>query len=256
MRAAISTVGSDPQALLSRVLASPPMARRRPGRRGVHAPSRTRCPPPGDRVRYRSPRSTSASRPRRRGRWPQRGCEVHVLPGHQHGGRRSWPPARTGCSSPTAPATRPPPTTRSRPMRGVLAAAVPLFGICFGNQILGRALGLGTYKLRFGHRGINQPVQDLRHRPGRDHRHNHGFAVALPRDGGAGAGRRCGARRSSTGRSAAPRSATSASTTAWSRAAAAGRARVLRAVPPGGRGRPARRGLPVRRVLRPDGAGR
>ena len=37
---------------------------------------------------------------------------------------------------------------------------MPLFGICFGNQILGRALGLGTYKLRFGHRGLNQPVLD------------------------------------------------------------------------------------------------
>ena len=46
----------------------------------------------------------------------------------------------------------------------------PFFGICFGNQLLGRALGLGTYKLPFGHRGINQPVLDKRHRPRRDHR--------------------------------------------------------------------------------------
>ncbi len=42
----------------------------------------------------------------------------------------------------------------------VLQAGIPFFGICFGNQILGRALGFGTYKLKFGHRGINQPVQD------------------------------------------------------------------------------------------------
>ena len=44
--------------------------------------------------------------------------------------------------------------------REVLDAGVPLFGICFGSQILGRALGFGTYKLGYGHRGINQPVLD------------------------------------------------------------------------------------------------
>ncbi|GGL86228.1 carbamoyl-phosphate synthase small chain [Nakamurella endophytica] len=62
----------------------------------------------------------------------------------------------------------------------VLARRIPLFGICFGNQILGRALGLGTYKLKFGHRGINQPVLD--HRTGRVlvSAHNHGFAVDAP----------------------------------------------------------------------------
>ena len=43
-------------------------------------------------------------------------------------------------------------------LREVLAARIPFFGICFGNQILGRALGFGTYKLRYGHRGINQPA--------------------------------------------------------------------------------------------------
>ena len=47
-------------------------------------------------------------------------------------------------------------------MRDVLAARRPVFGICLGSQVLGRALGLDTYKLRFGHRGMNQPVQDQR----------------------------------------------------------------------------------------------
>jgi carbamoyl-phosphate synthase small subunit len=57
---------------------------------------------------------------------------------------------------------------------------VPVFGICLGSQVLGRALGLGTYKLRFGHRGVNQPVKDLA--TGRVHitSHNHGFAVEMP----------------------------------------------------------------------------
>ena len=65
-------------------------------------------------------------------------------------------------------------------MRGVLDAGVPLFGICFGSQILSRAIGLDTYKLRYGHRGVNQPVMDLA--TGRVYitSHNHGFAAALP----------------------------------------------------------------------------
>ncbi|WP_420123528.1 glutamine-hydrolyzing carbamoyl-phosphate synthase small subunit [Nakamurella sp.] len=64
--------------------------------------------------------------------------------------------------------------------KDVLAARIPLFGICFGNQVLGRALGFGTYKLKFGHRGINQPVRD--HATGRVlvSSHNHGFAVDAP----------------------------------------------------------------------------
>jgi carbamoyl-phosphate synthase small subunit len=61
--------------------------------------------------------------------------------------------------------------------REVLARRVPLFGICFGNQILGRALGRGTYKMRYGHRGINVPV--VEHATGRVAitSQNHGFAV-------------------------------------------------------------------------------
>jgi carbamoyl-phosphate synthase small subunit len=61
--------------------------------------------------------------------------------------------------------------------REVLGAGIPLFGICFGNQILGRALGLSTYKMVFGHRGINVPVMD--HATGRVAvtAQNHGFAL-------------------------------------------------------------------------------
>ncbi len=65
-------------------------------------------------------------------------------------------------------------------MREVLDRRLPLFGICFGNQLLGRALGFDTYKLRFGHRGINQPVQDLRTGKVDITSHNHGFAVDVP----------------------------------------------------------------------------
>jgi carbamoyl-phosphate synthase small subunit len=61
--------------------------------------------------------------------------------------------------------------------REVLGAGIPLFGICFGNQILGRALGLSTYKMVFGHRGINVPVIDHATRRVAVTAQNHGFAL-------------------------------------------------------------------------------
>jgi carbamoyl-phosphate synthase small subunit len=67
-------------------------------------------------------------------------------------------------------------------IKAVLAKKTPLFGICFGNQILGRALGFGTYKLKYGHRGINQPVQDRTTGKVEITAHNHGFAVDAPLD--------------------------------------------------------------------------
>jgi len=69
--------------------------------------------------------------------------------------------------------------------REVLRRGIPLFGICFGNQILGRALGFGTYKLKYGHRGINQPVVDRATGKVEITAHNHGFAVAAPTEGAA-----------------------------------------------------------------------
>ncbi|MBH0054143.1 glutamine-hydrolyzing carbamoyl-phosphate synthase small subunit [Salinibacterium sp. SWN139] len=62
----------------------------------------------------------------------------------------------------------------------VLTKGLPFFGICFGNQLLGRALGYGTYKLPFGHRGINQPVIDVQTQRTEITAHNHGFAVDAP----------------------------------------------------------------------------
>jgi carbamoyl-phosphate synthase small subunit len=65
-------------------------------------------------------------------------------------------------------------------LQGILRADLPFFGICFGNQLLGRALGFGTYKLPFGHRGINQPVVDVVTGRTEITSHNHGFAVDAP----------------------------------------------------------------------------
>ncbi|MCK6080735.1 glutamine-hydrolyzing carbamoyl-phosphate synthase small subunit [Microbacterium sp. EYE_5] len=68
-------------------------------------------------------------------------------------------------------------------LREVLDARLPFFGICFGNQLFGRALGFGTYKLPFGHRGINQPVLDKTTGRVEITAHNHGFAVDAPIEG-------------------------------------------------------------------------
>lgn len=67
-------------------------------------------------------------------------------------------------------------------VREILIEEIPIFGICFGHQILGRALGFDTYKLQFGHRGINQPVLDRTSGKVEITAHNHGFALAAPTD--------------------------------------------------------------------------
>lgn len=63
-------------------------------------------------------------------------------------------------------------------VRGLLVVGKPIFGVCLGNQILARAAGGGTYKLPYGHRGVNQPVQDML--TGRCYitSQNHGYAVS------------------------------------------------------------------------------
>ncbi|SNR51389.1 carbamoyl-phosphate synthase small subunit [Haloechinothrix alba] len=106
----------------------------------------------------------------------QRGIEVHVLPAtasldevlavEPHGVFLS--------NGPGDPATT---THVTELTRNVLQRQVPLFGICFGNQILGRALGLGTYKMRYGHRGMNIPVMDTATRRIAITAQNHGFAL-------------------------------------------------------------------------------
>jgi len=111
-----------------------------------------------------------------------RGIEVHVLPAASSVDEilALNPDGVFFSNGPGDPATA---DAAVATMQAMLDRKMPVFGICFGNQILGRALGLGTYKLRYGHRGINQPVQDLRTRKVEITAHNHGFAVDAPRTG-------------------------------------------------------------------------
>lgn len=112
----------------------------------------------------------------------ERGIEVHVVPASTTAEQilALQPDGVFFSNGPGDPATA---DAAVATMQAMLAARMPVFGICFGNQVLGRALGLGTYKLRYGHRGINQPVQDLRTGKVEITAHNHGFAVDAPRDG-------------------------------------------------------------------------
>jgi carbamoyl-phosphate synthase small subunit len=188
MRAAIAPGDADRTELLERVLASRPMTGADLAREVTTAEPYVVAPPAGTPVRYRvaavdlgikaaTPRSMAAL-----------GCEVTVLPAASTAGQilAGGPDGVFFSNGPGDPAAI---GYAAEAMGGVLGAGVPVFGICMGSQILGRALGLDTYKLRFGHRGINQPVQDLRTGRIQITSHNHGFAVAMPETrvaGGAG----------------------------------------------------------------------
>ena len=179
MRAGISTVELDPERLLARVLEQPSMA----GANLVAEVTVTEAVivrPEG------TPTHTVAAidlgiKEMTPELMARRGIEVHVLPASTTLAEI----AALGVdgvffsNGPGDPAAA---DAAVALLREVLDAGLPYFGICFGNQIFGRALGFGTYKLTYGHRGINQPVMDLRTRKVEITAQNHGFAVDAPLD--------------------------------------------------------------------------
>ncbi len=111
-----------------------------------------------------------------------RGIEVHVLPATTSFSQilALKPDGVFISNGPGDPATM---NETVELVREVLHAKIPIFGICFGHQILGRALGFESYKLTFGHRGINQPVIDKVSEKVEITAHNHGFAINAPTTG-------------------------------------------------------------------------
>ena len=111
----------------------------------------------------------------------ERGIEVHVLPYNSTLEEiLAYQPEGIFLSNgPGDPSTM---TDTVSLVRDILIEEIPVFGICFGHQILGRALGFETYKLQFGHRGINQPVLDRKTGKVEITAHNHGFALKAPTD--------------------------------------------------------------------------
>ena len=174
----------------------------------------------------------------------ERGIEVHVLPATAS----LEDVLATGAdglffsNGPGDPAAT---TAQVELLQAALERGLPYFGICFGNQLFGRALGFGTYKLKYGHRGINQPVMDRTTGKVEVTAHNHGFAVDAPLDAP----------------TETPYGEVTVSHVCLNddvveglelRDADGDADELLRAVPPRGRGRPARCGVPVRPVRRPD----
>jgi carbamoyl-phosphate synthase small subunit len=112
----------------------------------------------------------------------QRGIEVHVLPATAtiDDVLAVQPDGLFYSNGPGDPAAT---TDQIGLLQDALGRDLPYFGICFGNQLFGRALGFGTYKLKYGHRGINQPVMDRTTGKVEVTSHNHGFAVDAPLEG-------------------------------------------------------------------------
>jgi carbamoyl-phosphate synthase small subunit len=179
MRVGISSVETDPEALLSRVLASPQMS-------GADLTADVTTPEPylvpalGER-RHTVVAVDLGIKAMTPHRMAERGIDVHVVPADVslHDVLALAPDGVFFSNGPGDPATA---ERAVALMRDVLAHDIPVFGICFGNQVFGRALGFDTYKLQFGHRGINQPVQDRTTGKVEVTAHNHGFAVDAPLD--------------------------------------------------------------------------
>jgi carbamoyl-phosphate synthase small subunit len=179
MRVAVSSVESDPKRLLERVRVAPAM-------QGAHLADEVTTSAPyviaadGER-RFRVVAVDLGIKSRTPFRMAERGIEVHVVPSTTKFAEIQVI-APDGVFFSNGPGDPEAATSQIALLQQVLAAGIPFFGICFGNQLFGRALGFGTYKLGYGHRGINQPVMDLRTRRVEVTAHNHGFAVDAPLD--------------------------------------------------------------------------
>ncbi len=179
MRVGISSTETDPDALLERVLASAEMAGAELAGE-VSTDEAYVVPAVGERL-FTVAALDLGIKSMTPARLAERGVEVHVLPATSSlDDVLSVPPDGLFYSNgPGDPAAT---THQVELLRDALGRGLPYFGICFGNQLFGRALGFGTYKLKYGHRGINQPVMDRTTGKVEVTAHNHGFAVDAPLD--------------------------------------------------------------------------
>ena len=177
MRVGISTLELDPEALARRVCESAPMT-------GADLAGEVSTTAPYVVPAIGEQRFTVAAidlgiKAMTPHRMAQRGMRVHVLPAAS-GIDDVLAVGADGVFFSNGPGDPAAATGPVALLREVLARRLPFFGICFGHQLLGRSLGLGTYKLKYGHRGINQPVVDRQTGKVEITAHNHGFAVDAP----------------------------------------------------------------------------
>ena len=180
MRVGISSVETDPEALLARVRESGEMIGANLSAE-VSTDAAYVVPAVGEQrarvvaldlgIKANTPRMLA-----------ERGIETHVLPATAtlEEVLAVEPDGLFFSNGPGDPAAT---TGQIALLQGALEKGLPYFGICFGNQLFGRALGFGTYKLTYGHRGINQPVLDRTTGKVEVTAHNHGFAVDAPLEG-------------------------------------------------------------------------
>ncbi|MGB0099284.1 MAG: glutamine-hydrolyzing carbamoyl-phosphate synthase small subunit [Nocardioides sp.] len=185
MRVGISTTETDPAALLARVQGSGEMAGSELASEvSTQEPYVVPAIPTGatDGPRFRVVALDLGIKSMTPHRMAERGIEVHVLPATATLDEvlAVRPDGLFYSNGPGDPAAT---THQVELLQGALEAGLPYFGICFGNQLFGRALGFDTYKLTYGHRGINQPVMDLTTGKVEVTAHNHGFAVDAPLEG-------------------------------------------------------------------------
>lgn len=180
MRVGISTTETDPQALLQRVLESAEMAGTELA--GEVSTSETYVVPAQGEKRFTVAALDLGIKSNTPRMMAERGIEVHVMPALSSVDEvlAVEPDGVFFSNGPGDPAAT---THQVELLRSLLGQGVPYFGICFGNQLFGRALGFGTYKLKYGHRGINQPVMDRTTGKVEVTAHNHGFAVDAPLNG-------------------------------------------------------------------------
>ncbi|MGY2874935.1 carbamoyl-phosphate synthase small subunit [Marmoricola sp. URHA0025 HA25] len=180
MRVGISSVESNPRALLERVLASAEMSGAELADEVTTSEAYV-VPAVGPKVATVAAvdLGIKANTPRM---MSERGIEVHVLPATAtiDDVLAVQPDGLFFSNGPGDPAAT---THQIALLQDALERGLPYFGICFGNQLFGRALGFGTYKLKYGHRGINQPVMDRTTGKVEVTAHNHGFAVDAPLEG-------------------------------------------------------------------------
>ncbi|MDQ4112643.1 MAG: glutamine-hydrolyzing carbamoyl-phosphate synthase small subunit [Actinomycetota bacterium] len=177
MRVGISTIETDPEALLKKVLASAEMSGANLS--GAVSTQEAYVVPAKGEKRFTVAALDLGIKEMTPERMAERGIEVHVLPATAtlEDVLATQPDGLFYSNGPGDPAAT---TGQVELLKAALAENIPYFGICFGNQLFGRALGFGTYKLKYGHRGINQPVMDLTTRKVEVTAHNHGFAVDAP----------------------------------------------------------------------------
>ena len=181
MRVGISSIETDPERLLARVRESAEMT----GANLSEAVSTTQgyvvAPTNGAEQPLRVAALDLGIKANTPAMMAERGMEVHVLPATASldDVLAIGPDGLFFSNGPGDPAAT---TAQVELLRSALERGLPYFGICFGNQLFGRALGFGTYKLKYGHRGINQPVMDRTTGKVEVTAHNHGFAVDAPLD--------------------------------------------------------------------------